>query len=448
MTVGRAEIWKSLRTDSRACAVRRLPAIAAQIESEFERLRLQSGMTVDLTLLKPSVDDLPMFANGSAHVDRATVNTLSVPQAQEVKPTLGEVYQRYIDDPTHAWTASTRQAYETTRALIVSILGADTAIAAVSRAEARELVDVLLSLPRNATKLFPKLSPRAAAQRARAKPDIARISAANANAYLGNFSTFMNWCVSEELIGRNPARGLRLPDEVAKRDKRHPFSPDQLKLIFDAPLYTGCQDGERGYTEVGSERPRNARFWVPLIALHTGMRLNEICQLDTTDIRIIDGIACIVITKSSMIGTTDKTLKTGASDRIIPLHPTLIDLGLVVYATDKRNDAQSKLFEEIDSGTRGVRAVAFSKWFTQFIRAAGAQIDRTSFHSFRHNFRDELRIARVDHDIGMALGGWVGGPSQSSAASESYGRGHRIAVLFDAISRLRFTDIDLSHLRR
>jgi integrase len=104
----------------------------------------------------------------------------------------------------------------------------------------------LLSLPQNATKLFPKLSPRAAAQRARAKPDIARISAANAKAYLGSFSTLMNWCVSEELIGRNPARGLRLPDEIAKRDKRHLFSPDQLKLIFGAPLYTGCRDGERG----------------------------------------------------------------------------------------------------------------------------------------------------------------------------------------------------------
>jgi integrase len=405
-------------------------------------------MTVDLTLLGPSTDDLPMFSKGSADVDRATVNTSAVPQVKEVKPTLGDVYQRYIDDPTHAWTASTRQAYETTRALIVSILGTDTAISAVSRAEARELVEVLLSLPRNAAKLFPKLSPRAAAQRARAKPDIARISAANANAYLGNFSTFMNWCVSEELIGRNPARGLRLPDEIAKRDKRHPFSPDQLKLIFGAPLYTGCQDGERGYSEVGPERPRNARFWVPLIALHTGMRLNEICQLDTTDIRSIDNIPCIVITKSSMIGTTDKTLKTGASDRIMPLHPTLIELGLVAYATGKHKGREKKLFGDIDSGSRGVRAVAFSKWFTQFIRAAGAQKDRTSFHSFRHNFRDELRIARVDHDIGMALGGWVGGPSPSSAASESYGHGHRVMALFDAISRLRFADIDLSHLRR
>jgi hypothetical protein len=41
-------------------------------------------------------------------------------------------------------------------------------------------------------------------------------------------------------------RGLRIPDEVAKRDKRNPFSPEQLRAIFNAPLYRGCLDGERG----------------------------------------------------------------------------------------------------------------------------------------------------------------------------------------------------------
>lgn len=78
-------------------------------------------------------------------------------------------------------------------------------------------------------------------------------------------------------------RGLRLPDEVAKRDKRHPFSDEQLRAIFNAPLYRGCLDGERGYAKPGLERPRNARFWVPLIALHKQLawcRSNTGKQLD------------------------------------------------------------------------------------------------------------------------------------------------------------------------
>ena len=304
---------------------------------------------------------------------------------------------------------------------------------------------MLRHLPRNAAKRFPKLSLREASERAREKGGIELISAANANVHLANFSSFLNWAVNEELLPRNPMRGLRLPDDVAKRDKRHPFSDEQLRAIFNAPLYRGCLDGERGYAKTGLERPRNARFWVPLIALHTGMRLNEICQLDTADIREIESVHCIAVSEQSLQGSSDKALKTVASERLIPIHPMLISSGLLAFVMQRRQSGQTKLFEEIDPGPRGKRAVAFSKWFTQFTRACGAYQPRTSFHSFRHNFRDELRAARIDHDIAMELGGWTtaGG---NRTVSDNYGSGHKVPALSDAICRLRFSYVDLAHL--
>jgi hypothetical protein len=113
-TVGRDDVWKSLRTDSLKCAKRRLPSTAAQVESWFECLRQQVGLTVDQALLKPSSDD----PRGSSAV---------AVQTPPSGPTLGEVYRRYLDDPTHAWSASTRQAYETTRSLAEAIFGVGTA---------------------------------------------------------------------------------------------------------------------------------------------------------------------------------------------------------------------------------------------------------------------------------------------------------------------------------
>ena len=160
--------------------------------------------------------------------------------------TLGEAYTRYIDDPTHCWSASTRQAYETTRKIALSALGADIAINSLVRAHCREYLQMLRHLPRNAPKRFPKLTLREASERAREQGDIELISAANANVHLANFSSFLNWAVNEELLARSPMRGLRLPDDVAKRDKRHPFSDELLRTIFNAPLYRGCLDGERG----------------------------------------------------------------------------------------------------------------------------------------------------------------------------------------------------------
>ncbi|WP_168157323.1 hypothetical protein [Erythrobacter sp. QSSC1-22B] len=288
---------------------------------------------------------------------------------EDVSLTLGEAYRSYIDDPTRAWSANTREAYETSRRLAIAVLGEAVPIASISRAHCRDVLNVLRFLPANARKISPRLSPREAADRARLRGDIRIISAANANSLISNMSNFLNWAVNEELLARNPARGLRLPDPVNKRDKRLPFEREQLHAIFNAPLYRRCIDGGRGYNKVGNQRPRNARFWVPLIALFTGARLGEICQLDVTDIRTVDGISCIVVTQKSLVGSTDKRLKTGASDRLIPVHPKLAECGLLEFVEAKRKNAETKLFDEIETGSTGSRPVAFSKWFTQFLRA-------------------------------------------------------------------------------
>jgi integrase len=435
--LNRLEIWRSLRTDSIAVAARRLPSVVARIEMEIEQARAMAGMPIDPALILPLNDDSDVRPSASPPApSRVQADTAL---------TLGEAYRSYIDDPTRAWTANTREAYETSRKLAIAVIGEALPIASVSRTHCRDFLDVLRFLPANAGKLFPKLSPREAADRARLRGDIKIISAANANSLMSNTSSFLNWAVNEELLARNPARGLRLPDPVNKRDKRLPFEREQLHAIFNAPLYRGCVDGERGYNKVGNQRPRNARYWVPLIALFTGARLGEICQLDTTDIRVIDGVSCIVVSQRSMSGSTDKHLKTGASDRLIPVHPTLIDCGLLHFAEAKRKAGETKLFDDIDTGSTGSRPVAFSKWFTQFLRACAAQKSRTSFHSFRHNFRDELRAARVDHDIAMLLGGWTTG-SARTAVSENYGSGYRVDALNEAVRSLSFEQVDVRHL--
>jgi integrase len=413
-----------------------MPGAAAEVEEEFERVRLVAGIVVDPTLLRPFADDLL----------RVPQNATTPAQACAEIVTFGTAYERYINDPTHRWSDSTRRAYETSRNLAVSVLGSDVPIASIARIHCRDYLDVLRHLPLNSAKRFPKLTAREASQRAKQRGDIEIISAANANVNLSNLSSFLNWAVNEELLVRNPMRGLRLPDDVAKRDKRLPFSTKQLKVIFNAPLYRGCLDGERGYAKPGQERPRNARFWVPLIALHCGMRLSEIVSLDVADVRLIDGIYCFVVSEVSLVGSRDKTLKTSASERLVPIHRTLIECGLLACVEQQRAAKRFKLFEEIDPGPRGRRAIAFSKWFTQFSRACGAYQDLTSFHSFRHNFRDELRAARIDHDIAMVLGGWTTGRNASSA-SENYGSGHRVGALHEAINELSFAEIDLTHLR-
>ena len=61
--IGRAEIWRSLGTDSLKSALRRLHLVASQIEAEFEHVRLKMGLAVDQALLQQiSIDFQPVSA--------------------------------------------------------------------------------------------------------------------------------------------------------------------------------------------------------------------------------------------------------------------------------------------------------------------------------------------------------------------------------------------------
>ena len=193
------------------------------------------------------------------------------------------------------------------------------------------MIEVLRWQPRNASKLFPGLNPVEIAARAKAEHRTDLINAANLNTYLNKLGGVFNWAVKEEMIDRNPAQGLRVPDPTLRRDKRLPFSTAQLRAIFAAPLYTGCLDDGNGYATPGANRPGNARFWIPLISMFCGLRLNEACQLDVADIRLVEGIACFVVTERSDASTTDKRLKTASSERIVPIHPELLSLEFMKF---------------------------------------------------------------------------------------------------------------------
>jgi hypothetical protein len=145
------------------------------------------------------------------------------------------------------------------------------------------------------------------------------------------------------------------------------------------------------------------------------------------------------------LATGSKRLKTKTSERIVPVHPMLLELGFAAYVEARQNQRCLKLFPELRPSATGYYSDAFSKWFRRFLAAAGAEAPRTCFHSFRHCFRDALRHGRVEHEVGLALGGWAGSPG-GDGVSASYGAGFAPRRLYDAISAVAYPDLDLGHL--
>ncbi|MDY4841035.1 MAG: hypothetical protein SO314_01545, partial [Alphaproteobacteria bacterium] len=77
-------------------------------------------------------------------------------------------------------------------------------------------------------------------------------------------------------------------------------------------------------------------FWACMIALFTGARINAAITLQYKDILVKDGINCIQFRSDHKI----KQLKNEASERLVPIHKQLLDLGFVDYVNKQK--AKSK----------------------------------------------------------------------------------------------------------
>jgi hypothetical protein len=100
-----------------------------------------------------------------------------------------------------------------------------------------------------------------------------------------------------------------------------PFTVTELQTLFDAMP-----------REVRPKKhtPETALPWVALMALYTGMRLEEVAQLTTADVReeTANGarVWCIDVHNGG-----DNKLKNETSARLIPVHSELVRLGLLDY---------------------------------------------------------------------------------------------------------------------
>jgi integrase len=258
------------------------------------------------------------------------------------------------------------------------------------------------------------------------------MSPASAKGYFTAFSALMRFAVDRGYRSDNPAERLRVrPDPVPARRKRDSFSTDQLRLIFNAPLYRGCKNDAAGYNRPGPNIVRRGRFWVPVIGLYTGMRLGEICQLEVSDVVKLDGVEVVLVGGDDDDET--KRVKTEAGNRYVPVHPDLKKFGLLDHHAKMAAAGERRLFPELTRAKTESLSDNFSKWFSGFLEAIDAKTKRTSFHSFRHTYRDALREADISRERVQALGGW-----SSHGTDEIYGNGPRPSTLAREIEKVRF----------
>ena len=264
-----------------------------------------------------------------------------------------------------------------------------------------------------------------------------RISTRTLNNHLGYVSSFMGWCVINGYVDINVFQGMKLKIKVRQQDERDRFTEKEIKQIFNKQNYLEYTEVEKGKWEY---------YWCPLISLFTGMRLNEICSLYLDNIRMIKGNHrekrwCFDVLEEP--NRPDKHLKTLSSRRIIPIHDTLLDLGLIEFVEilKKRQPTRQRVFQELPYG-EGSYIRNVSRFFNQrYLPKLGLKTDKKSFHSIRHSVIDHLKQKGIDVSYINDLVGHHSG----NIDLDRYGKSYNPDILYNkCVKKIVF---QTSHLR-
>jgi hypothetical protein len=168
-------------------------------------------------------------------------------------------------------------------------LHSNLAIHEITKAHVRAYKEALQRLPRSCSGRMRLMSLPELLDHLQRHPMQSRtLSAGTINKAITALQTVFRWIedqgyVDEHPNWSNPAANMKMHNPAKDDDNRLPYDAGDLKTIFGSAVFR--DDGERPQGGAGE-----AAKWLPLIALFTGARLEEIGQALTNDVKHQDGI--------------------------------------------------------------------------------------------------------------------------------------------------------------
>lgn len=295
--------------------------------------------------------------------------------------TLRELTEKFLNEKLKTVSISIRNEYQWCMNLLLEIFSPEINIRHITHDNLLDLRDnILKKYPLNVfqKKEFRGMPAQEIVKRYKGQP----LSTATVNEKLIKIGSFFRWCHLHRNIDMNPAVGLTLKDSRKENTLKIPYSVEGLNSLF---------------THLRSDnlcKWRPYKFWIPIIALYSGARQTEICQLYTDDIINIKGILCFKITNDK---EKKARVKTASGKRLLPIHPILLQLGFLSYVTDRmkaisriKGMSNIILWDGLVSNEKQGWGYTFEKFFSRFNEKIRDD-KRTTFHSLRHNFANNLK---------------------------------------------------------
>ena len=131
--------------------------------------------------------------------------------------------------------------------------------------------------------------------------------------------------------------------------------------------------------------------------------------------------------------SNDKKLKNASSERVIPIHPKLIELGFLNFVKGQKKNNSQRLFSHLKLGSDGYIKNVSRFFNVKWLPEIGVKTSKKSFHSLRHTFANELKQSGVSEQVASELFGHA----FQSITYGRYGKESRIEILMKEISKIQ-----------
>ena len=236
--------------------------------------------------------------------------------------------------------------------------------------------------------------------------DLKRLTEARLqNGYHEALSRFFNWAIAAGHYPHpKPVFSKTSPENLVSI-QRDSFRPAEVRTIFSQPLFTGCKSADWIWMS-GDCFFQNHLYWGYVLSFLTGMRAGELGQIELDDIEEDDGIYYLQLrgfnpSKGRVARKDVKRFKTQASHRTIPLHPLILDLGLMERVEDLRQIGCPVLFPEWEPYPKPNGEMRWGQPLTKSFQYLKEKvgIDRfdVTLYSSRHWFADLVDNTDIKH---------------------------------------------------
>jgi integrase len=236
---------------------------------------------------------------------------------------------------------------------------------------------------------------------------------------------------------------VKLPVDERDEESYEPFSVDELNALLSSPVFSQKIRPNSGKLDTAK--------WVPLFALFHGARRAEVLQLFVSDVQYIENTGIWTFDINRKYG---KKVKNATSERIVPIHPKIIELGFPIFYRErlKAVGVEGALWQGFEDREKyKSRSDNWSKWFHSYLDAHVTASKVKRFHSFRATFKrfgrdatSEMSDVIIDRICGHS----------PRTEGEKYGRqkdgtgrrdgGYTIERLATEIAKLKFEGVDFS----